>query len=102
MSVTKPKYFCYDYYDMAQIFSSGLLHPDHRREREVLGPIFMFVFGKSFEEMIKEKEMEAKYHSLNPFRQLEERRPWSETLGKQTWRETKTRGKRSGGRKGRT
>ncbi|KAL8656201.1 MAG: hypothetical protein Q9226_002743 [Calogaya cf. arnoldii] len=96
-----PKYFHYDYYDMAQIFSSGLLHPDYRQERDILGPIFMFVHGKSFQEMVAEKQTEEKYHTLNPFRKLSERSPWSAELGKQAWRLSEKKGKRSGGRKNR-
>lgn len=79
------------------------LHPDHQRERDVLNPIFMFVHGKSFAEMNTLRKTMAPNHccGMHGHRMVSmQSNPWTAELGKQAWRDSGKRGKRSGGRKG--
>ncbi|KAL8852072.1 MAG: hypothetical protein Q9221_003002 [Calogaya cf. arnoldii] len=102
--VTKPPCFTSNHYDLAQMLHSSYNHPNPRREREILNPVFMFVHGKSLEEMNEvRKAMAPNHHSpFHDYRmQSMQSNPWSAEVKKQPWRETGKRGKRSGGKKGR-
>lgn len=74
------------------------LSPELQRARDIIDPLFMFVYGKSFEELDAQRPYEFEY--LGRWGATTLRKPWSPDHVKQTWREPgERRGKRSGGRK---
>ncbi|KAL8897520.1 MAG: hypothetical protein Q9207_007183 [Kuettlingeria erythrocarpa] len=96
-SVKPSRYFPYDRYDFAELMMRSRWAKTE--ERTALEPLFMFVYGMSF------KEMDAKKPPSGLFGRrivMKERRPWVSEDVKKGWREPVKRGRRSGGRNGRS
>ncbi len=96
-SVKPSRYFPYDRYDFAEL----MMRPRwaETEERMALKPLFMFVYGMSFEEMDAKKPPSGLFGRRIV---VKERRPWVLEDVKKSWREPVKRGRRSGGRNGRS
>lgn len=76
-----------------------MMHSHWTEEKRVLKPLFMFVYGKSFEEMHAERPPSG---LLGIRCDMVERKPWVPEDAKKSWRKPVRRGRRSGGRNGRS
>ncbi|KAL8919587.1 MAG: hypothetical protein Q9208_006704 [Pyrenodesmia sp. 3 TL-2023] len=95
-SVEPPPYFPYDKFEFAALMMQS--YWAQTEDKKVLDPLFMFVYGMSFEEMGALKPW-GKWGRRSCVSM--DRRPWSERDAQQTWREPVKRGRRCGGRNGR-
>ncbi|KAL8663886.1 MAG: hypothetical protein Q9168_008011 [Polycauliona sp. 1 TL-2023] len=89
----------YDHIDLADIMTDSFFERHRRQDRDFLDPIFMFVHGKSFEE-VDEERMRVKPKDCFGLDAYRDPLPqWEPEQGRQAWRrEPGKRGKRSGGR----